>query len=65
MSSVDFFQINFSKKSLWNAIRMSNRLDADQAQHSVGPDLGLNCLQKLSADDTRGKELSNFYQDEE
>ena len=32
---------------------MSNRLDPDQAQHFVGLDLGPNCLQKLSADDTR------------
>ena len=26
-------------------------LDADQDRHSVGPDLGPNCLQRLSADD--------------
>ena len=32
---------------------MSNRLDPDQARHFVGPDLGPNCFQKLSADDTR------------
>ena len=32
---------------------MSNSLDADQARHSVGPDLGPNCLQRLSADDTQ------------
>ena len=32
---------------------MSNGLDPDQDQHSVGPDLGPNCLQKLSADDTK------------
>ena len=32
---------------------MSNDLDPDQDRHSVGPDLGTNCLQilKLSADD--------------
>ena len=29
---------------------MSNGLDADQDQQSVGPDLGPNCLQRLSAD---------------
>ena len=29
---------------------MSNGLDPDQDRHSVGPDLGPNCLQKLSAD---------------
>ena len=31
---------------------MSNSLDPDQAQHLVGPDLGPNCLQRLSIDDT-------------
>ena len=33
---------------------MSNSLDPDQDRqngHSVGPDLGPNCLQRLSADD--------------
>ena len=29
-----------------------NSLDPDQDQHFVGPDLGPNCLQSLSADDT-------------
>ena len=32
---------------------MSNSLDPDQAQCFVGPDLGLNCLQRLSAEDNR------------
>ena len=39
---------------------MSNSLDLDQAQHFVGPHLGPNCLQRLSADDKSplaGKEL--------
>ena len=31
---------------------MSNSLDPDQAQHCVRPDLGLNCLRRLSADKT-------------
>ena len=31
---------------------MSNSLDPDQAQSLVGPDLGPNCSQKISADDT-------------
>ena len=30
---------------------MSNSLDPDQDRHYVGPDLGPNCLQRLSADD--------------
>ena len=47
----------FLKNSFSNTIRVSKSLDPDQAQHSqaqhsVGPDLGPNCLQKLSADDT-------------
>ena len=31
---------------------MSKSLDPDQARQHVGPDLGPNCLQRLSADDT-------------
>ena len=31
---------------------MSNGLDPDQVRRFVGPDLGPNCLQKLSAEDT-------------
>ena len=31
---------------------MSNSLDSDQARRSVEPDLGPNCLPRLSADDT-------------
>ena len=34
----------------FNTIRVSNRIDPDQARHFVGPDPGPNCLQKLSAD---------------
>ena len=32
---------------------MPNSLDPDQARRQVGLDLGPNCLQKLSADETR------------
>ena len=35
---------------------MSNSLDPDQDQHSVGPDLGGNCLQLYS-----GVTLVNVY----
>ena len=31
-------------------IRVSNGLDSDQHRHCVGPDLGPNCLQRLSED---------------
>ena len=48
----DFFsKLSFSKNSFRNIIRESNKLDPDQTRHSVGPDLGPNCLQRLSADD--------------
>ena len=47
-----------------NTIRVSNGLDPDQDRRSVGPDLGPNCLQKLSADDKSPlarKELIRSY----
>ena len=54
MSSADFFsKLTFLKSSFRN-IRVSNRLDPDQDQCSVGSDLGPNCLQGLSADDKSG-----------
>ena len=30
-------------------MRVSNGLDPDQERHFVGPDLGPNCLQRLTA----------------
>ena len=42
---------------------MSNILDPDQARHFVGPVLDLNCLQKLSAEDT--KRMSNGFDQEQ
>ena len=46
----DFFKkINFFIFFSRNTIRVSNGLDTDQAGSSVGPDLGPNCLQRLSA----------------
>ena len=50
--SVVFFRIKtfFKKIFFWDLIRVSNCLDPDQARHYVGPDLGPNCLQWLSAD---------------
>ena len=41
----------FSKNSFRNTIRVSTKSDLDQARCFVGPDLGPNCLQRLSADD--------------
>ena len=51
LASAGFFsKLTFSKKSFMNAIRQSNGFDPDQDRHSVGIDLGPNCLQRLSAD---------------
>ena len=47
-----FSKSTFFKNSFRNTIRVSNGLDQDQAQCFVGSNLGLNCLQKLSADDS-------------
>ena len=41
----------------FNTIWVSKCLDRDQVLHFVGPDLGLNCLLRLSAD-IAGKELN-------
>ena len=44
-------------------IRVSNGLDPDQDRRYVGPDLGPNCLQRLSADDrTLAKKEFRSYQ---
>ena len=40
------------RRLLLSADNFANSLDPDQDQHSVGPDLGPNCFQRLSADDT-------------
>ena len=51
LSSVDFFQSYFFFNYFYrNTIRMSNGLDLDQDRPFVGPVLGPNCLQRLSAD---------------
>ena len=58
LSSVDFSEFTFFFNSLRNTIRVSNGLDPDQDQHYVGPDLGPNCLSRLSADDKSLAQLS-------
>ena len=49
--SADFFKINSKKNYFRITIRVSNGFDPDQDGYYVGPDLGPNCLQRLSADD--------------
>ena len=41
-------------------MRVSNSLDPDQSQCFVGPDLGPNCLQRLSADDLSRQRVNIF-----
>ena len=48
-----FLKSTFSKNSFRNDFEVSNSLDPDQARNFVGPDLGPNFLQRLSADDIR------------
>ena len=52
-SSADFFQNKrFNLKKIQEHYKSVKGLDPDQDRHSVGPDLGPNCLQSLSADNT-------------
>ena len=52
MSGVFFFSLKLTFQR--NTIRVSDSLDPDQARHFVGPELGPNCLQRLSADNKIG-----------
>ena len=53
-------QSTFLKNSFRNTIRVANSLDPDQARHFVGPHLGLNCLQWLSADNTSWQRINRI-----
>ena len=55
LSSADFIlpKSNVFEKFFRNTIKVSNSLDTDQAPRFAGPDSVPNCLQKMSADDTR------------
>ena len=59
-SSADFFQNHPFRKILSGIPSVSNSLDPDQARHFVGPDLGPNCLQRISVDDS-SKQRANTY----
>ena len=49
---LSFSKFTLSEISFRNTIRVSNSFDPDQARCFFGPDLGPNCLEMLSADDT-------------
>ena len=44
-----------------NTIIVSISLDPDQARRTVGPDLGPDCLQMLSAEDTGRQRFKYAY----
>ena len=54
LSSADFFETKFVENYFQE---LSNSLDSDQVWIYVGSDLGPNCLQRLSADDTSGQRV--------
>ena len=63
LSSADFFKnYHFHKYSFRNTIRVSNGLDPDQDRLYVGPDLGPNHLQRLSADNKSSHLQGEFSQ---
>ena len=63
LSSANFFsKLTFSKKSFSNTNGVSNSLDPDQNRLNVGPDLDLNCQQRLSADDTSYYKQGLFFE---
>ena len=57
-SPADFFKINKKFRNTW----VSTNLVSDQTRPFVGPDLGPNCLQRLSADDTSRQSINVFPQ---
>ena len=58
-----FKKLTFSKNSFKNTIRVWNSLDPEQARHFVWPDLGPNCLQKSSADNTSRQRVKLIFTD--
>ena len=45
-----FSELSVSKNSVRKTVRVSKSLDPGQDRRSVSPDLGPNCLQRLSAE---------------
>ena len=66
LSSADFFQ-NLIFQNFLSRIpcRVSNGLDPNQARQNVGPDLGPNCLQMLSAADTSRQRVTQLIRNGE
>ena len=60
LSSADFFfKINFFEKFFQEYHQSVKQFGSRSGPTIVGPDLGLNCLQKFSADDTSMKRVKD------
>ena len=54
-----FFSKSFIVEKLFQVSNLSvEQIDPDQARRFVGPDLGPNCLPRLSADDSRRQRVN-------
>ena len=53
-----FFSKSTFSKIISDIPSESNSLGPDQVRHCVGPDLGPNCLQIISADDIKCDQIS-------
>ena len=52
LSSIIHFKLNFLESLFQEYQQSVKQIIADQGRRLVGPDLGPNCLQRLSTDDT-------------
>ena len=57
-----FFQNQIFQKNLSGMPSVSKSLDPDHAQPFVSPNLGPNCLQRLSAEDTSRQTVINVLE---
>ena len=64
LSSADFFSKSFFFRKILSGIPSVSSLNPDQAQHFVVPDLGPNCLERLSANNTRKQRVKAESNDE-
>ena len=62
LSCADIFQHQLFRKILSLIPSVSNSLEPDQARNYVGPDVGPNCLQRLSAADTNRQTSADIFQ---
>ena len=60
LSSADFFfKINFFERFFQEYHQIVKQFGSRSPRRFVGSDFGLNCLQRLSADDTRSQDYDN------